>query len=53
MIVFDLDGTIALNDHRQHFVERPKGQKDWYAFFEACDYGCAKLRTDPDSIRFA
>lgn len=36
-IVFDLDGTLALNEHRQHFVQRPKGEKDWDAFFEACD----------------
>lgn len=33
--VFDLDGTIALNDHRQHFLEGDP--KDWDAFFEACD----------------
>ncbi len=36
-IVFDLDGTLALNDHRQHFVDRPVGEKDWHAFFAACD----------------
>lgn len=36
-IVFDLDGTLALNDHRQHFVDRPVGKKDWKSFFEACD----------------
>ena len=37
-IVFDLDGTLALNEHRQHFVQRPPGEKkDWDAFFEACD----------------
>ena len=36
-VVFDLDGTLALNEHRQHFVQRPVGKKDWDAFFEACD----------------
>lgn len=36
-VVFDLDGTLALNEHRQHFVERPVGEKDWDAFFDACD----------------
>ncbi len=36
-VVFDLDGTLALNDHRQHFVDRPVGEKDWNGFFEACD----------------
>lgn len=35
--VFDLDGTIALNEHRQHFVQRPVGEKDWKSFFAACD----------------
>lgn len=36
-VVFDLDGTLALNEHRQHFVERPVGEKDWRGFFAACD----------------
>lgn len=35
MIIFDLDGTLALCDHRRHFVQGPK--KDWDAFNEACD----------------
>ena len=33
--IFDLDGTIALNDHRQHFVQGD--EQDWDSFFEACD----------------
>lgn len=33
--VFDLDGTIALIDHRAHFVRGR--EKDWDAFFSACD----------------
>lgn len=32
--VFDLDGTIALIDHRRHMVEGAK--KDWRGFFAAC-----------------
>ena len=41
-IVFDLDGTLALNEHRQHFVRKDdKSTEDWHpnwkAFFEACD----------------
>lgn len=52
-IIFDLDGTLALIDHRRHFVEKPKGwgqknqltqllgdddwRPDWDAFFEACN----------------
>jgi hypothetical protein len=32
--IFDLDGTLALNEHRQHFLEeRPQ---NWKAFEEAC-----------------
>lgn len=34
MIVFDLDGTLALDHHRKHFLER--GEKDWEAYFAAC-----------------
>jgi len=36
MIIFDLDGTLALNEHRQHFVKGPKGDRDWDGFFDAC-----------------
>lgn len=36
-VVFDLDGTLALNEHRQHFVDRPVKEKDWRGFFAACD----------------
>lgn len=32
--IFDLDGTLALIEHRRHFVEGAK--KDWPAFFAAC-----------------
>lgn len=35
MIIFDLDGTLALTDHREHFLQ--DGRRDWDAFFEACD----------------
>jgi hypothetical protein len=34
-IIFDLDGTLALIDHRVHFLNREK--KDWRAFYAACD----------------
>ena len=34
-IVFDLDGTLANGEHRQHFITGEK--KNWDAFFEACD----------------
>lgn len=32
--IFDLDGTLALNEHRQHFLEETP--KNWKAFNEAC-----------------
>ena len=34
-VVFDLDGTLALTSHRNHFLERDK--KDWRGFYAACD----------------
>lgn len=33
--IFDLDGTLALNEHRQHLV-RGVEKPDWDAFFKAC-----------------
>ena len=35
LIVFDLDGTLALNDHREHFISGP--EKNWSGFYDACD----------------
>lgn len=34
LFIFDLDGTLALIEHRRHYVERQ--EKDWPAFFAAC-----------------
>ena len=34
-LVFDLDGTLADGSHREHFITGE--EKDWDAFFEACD----------------
>lgn len=34
LYIFDLDGTLALIDHRRHFVEGE--YKDWRAFYRAC-----------------
>ena len=31
-IVFDLDGTLTDPTHREHFVRRPMGEKDWEGF---------------------
>lgn len=35
LYIFDLDGTLALTEHRQHLVQ--KAHPNWDAFFEACD----------------
>lgn len=34
LYIFDLDGTLALIEHRRHFVEN--GAKRWDEFFAAC-----------------
>jgi hydroxymethylpyrimidine pyrophosphatase-like HAD family hydrolase len=34
VVIFDLDGTLALTEHRQHFLEAEP--KDWRGFFAAC-----------------
>lgn len=34
LFIFDLDGTLALTEHRQHLVAGET--KDWRAFFAAC-----------------
>lgn len=34
-IVFDLDGTLALTEHREHFLKQEP--KDWRGFYAACD----------------
>ncbi|QRE77363.1 hypothetical protein [Methylobacterium aquaticum] len=36
-VVFDLDGTLALTEHRSHFLSRPGKDKDWRGFYAACD----------------
>jgi len=36
LYIFDLDGTLALIEHRRHFVECPRDQQDWAGFYAAC-----------------
>lgn len=36
LYIFDLDGTLALIEHRRHYVECPREQQDWKAFYAAC-----------------
>jgi len=35
-VIFDLDGTLALIDHRMHFIDCPSHRQDWASFFQAC-----------------
>lgn len=35
VVIFDLDGTLALNEHRKHLIEGSR--PDWDAFYLACD----------------
>ncbi|MAV30914.1 MAG: hypothetical protein CL866_09005 [Cycloclasticus sp.] len=36
-VIVDLDGTIALNEHRHHYIYPKNGSKpDWNSFFLAC-----------------
>ena len=35
IVIFDLDGTLALIEHRRHFITGK--EKDWKSFYEACD----------------
>lgn len=34
LVIFDLDGTLSLSDHRDHLVRRDP--PDWDAFYAAC-----------------
>lgn len=34
LYIFDLDGTLALIEHRRHYVS--DGRRDWPAFYKAC-----------------
>lgn len=36
LYIFDLDGTLALIEHRRHFVDRERDKQDWKAFYAAC-----------------
>lgn len=36
LYIFDLDGTLALIEHRRHFVERPRSEQNWKQFYAAC-----------------
>lgn len=50
-VVFDLDGTLALTEHREHLVKA----KDWRAFYAACDGDapCAPLIATANALNSA
>ena len=37
LYIFDLDGTMALCDHRQHFLADTDDPQRWRKFYAACD----------------
>lgn len=37
LYIFDLDGTLALIDHRRHFVNDREDPHRWRRFYAACD----------------
>lgn len=41
--IFDIDGTIADCAHRQHYVQREKGKRDWKSFTDAVEEDAPKL----------
>ena len=43
MYIFDLDGTIALIDHRRPILDNKADSKRWDKFFEACDQDVPNL----------
>ena len=36
LYIFDLDGTLALTEHRQHIIDNKDDPKRWAKFFAAC-----------------
>lgn len=35
-IIVDLDGTLALDNHRNHHLHGPNGKRDWDTYFSLC-----------------
>lgn len=36
IVICDLDGTLALDDHRNHLIKRPVGERKWDEYFALC-----------------
>lgn len=37
VVIVDLDGTLALNQHRYHLIDKKLGKPNWEKYFLACD----------------
>jgi phosphoserine phosphatase len=37
LYIFDLDGTLALIEHRKHYIEDREDPQRWRKFYAACD----------------
>lgn len=37
LYIFDLDGTLALIEHRKHYIEDKADSQRWRRFYAACD----------------
>ena len=37
LYIFDLDGTLALTEHRQHILDNKDDPQRWRRFYAACD----------------
>lgn len=37
LYIFDLDGTLALIEHRRRFIECDRKDQDWTSFYAACN----------------
>ncbi len=37
LYIFDLDGTLALIEHRRHLIDPNNKKLDWTGFYAACD----------------
>jgi hypothetical protein len=47
IFIFDIDGTVANCEHRQHFLRRPRKERDWKSFRDL-----TRLDTPHDDILF-
>lgn len=53
LYIFDIDGTIALNDHRKHILEEQHDSQRWRRFYAAVDKDapCAAVIATMEALR--